>query len=65
MKGYSLRSLFSSDTKNIDQASRYLGSLGDPPEGSRDKEELQAHAKMIRVQKYLETKAATTALNVL
>ena len=47
------------------QSSRYLGNLGDPPKGSSDEDELQAHAKMIRIQKYLEAKAATTALNVL
>ena len=29
--------------------SRYLGNLGDPPGGSRDKDKLQAHAKMIRI----------------
>ena len=46
-------------------SSRYLGSLGNPSGGSRDKEELQTHAKMIRIQKYLKTKAATTALNAL
>ena len=45
--------------------SRYLGNLGDPPGGSRDKDKLQAHAKMIRIQKYLEAKAVTTALNAL
>ena len=33
-------------------SSRYLGSLGNPSGGSRDKEELQTHAKMIRIQKY-------------
>ena len=47
------------------RSSRYLGNLGDPPGGSSDKDELQTHAKMIRIQKYLETKAATTALNTL
>ena len=47
------------------QSSRYLGNLGDPPGGSSDNDELQAHAKMIRIQKYLEVKAATTALNAL
>ena len=45
--------------------SRYLGNLGDPQEGFNDKDEFQAHAKMIRIQKYLEAKAATTALNAL
>ena len=47
------------------RSSRYLGNLGDPLGGSSDKDELQAHAKMIRLQKYLESKAATTALNAL
>ena len=47
------------------QSSRYLGNLGDPPRGSSDEDELQAHAKMIRIQKYLEAKAVTTALNTL
>ena len=47
------------------QSSKYLGNLGDPPGGSSDKDELQAHAKMIRIQKYLEAKAATIALNTL
>ena len=46
-------------------SSRYLGSLGNPSGGSRDKEELQTHAKMIRIQKYLEAKVITTALNAL
>ena len=29
--------------------SRYLGNLGDPSGGSRDKDKLQVHAKMIRI----------------
>ena len=44
---------------------KYLGNLGDSLGGSSDKDELQVHAKMIRIQKYLEAKAATTALNAL
>ena len=63
MEGYSPRSLYSSDTKNINQA--YLGNLGDLPRRSSDKDELQAYAKMIRIHKYLKVKAATTALNTL
>ena len=47
------------------QLSRCLGNLGDPAGRSSDKDELQAHAKMIRMQKYLKAKAATTALNAL
>ena len=47
------------------QSSRYLGNLGDPPRGSSDKDELQTHAKMIRIQKYLEAKVTTTALYAL
>ena len=47
------------------RSSRYLGNLGDPEGGSSDKDELQVHEKMIRIQKYLEVKAATTALNAL
>ena len=47
------------------RSSRYLGNLSDPPRGFRDKDELQAHAKMIRIQKYLEAKAVTTTLNAL
>ena len=62
-KGYSSRSLYSSDTEY--RSSRYLGNLGDLPGVSNDKDELQAHAKMIRTQKYLQAKAATTALNTL
>ena len=42
-----------------------LGNLGDLLGGSSDNDELHAHAKMIRIQKYLEAKAATTALNTL
>ena len=47
------------------QSSRYLGNLGDLPERSSDKDELQAHVKMIRIHKYLKAKTATTALNTL
>ena len=47
------------------RSSRYLGNLGDPLGGFRDKDELQAHAEMIRIQKYLEAKAATTVLKTL
>ena len=47
------------------QSSRYLGNLSNPPGRSSDKDEIQAHAKMIRIQKYLEVKAAITALIVL
>ena len=47
------------------QSSKYLGNLGDPPGRSNDKDELQAHAKMIRIQKYLEAKATTITLNAL
>ena len=63
MKGYSPRSLRLGYEEY--QSNRYLGNLGDPPGGSNDKDELQAHAKMIRIQKYLEAKAATTTLNAL
>ena len=63
MKGYSPRSLYSSDTEY--RSSRYLGNLGDLPGVSNDKDELQAHAKMIRIRKYLEAKAAIIALNAL
>ena len=47
------------------KSGRYLGNLGDPPKRSSDKDELQAHAKMIRIQKYLQAKATTTTLNAL
>ena len=47
------------------RSSRYLGNLGDPPGGFKDKDELQTHAKMIRIQKYLEANVATTILNAL
>ena len=38
------------------QLSKYLGDLGDLPRMSNDKDELQAHTKRIRIQKYLREK---------
>ena len=63
MKGYSPRSLRLRYEEY--QSNRHLGNLGDPPGRSSDKDELQAYAKMIKIQKYLEAGPATTALNAL
>ena len=38
------------------RSSKYLGDLGDLPGISNDKDELQAHTKRIRIQKYLREK---------
>ena len=37
-------------------SSKYLGDLGDLPEISNDRDELQARTKRIRIQKYLKEK---------
>ena len=38
------------------ESNKYLGDVGDLPRVSNDKDELQAHTKRIRIQKYLTEK---------